>query len=650
MICRILAIVCILQTANLIAWSGTELDSLKNVVKYSSDELELAQAHSRIAWLSITSNPEAAKAHIDTALEMYTTLGDSSGIANSHYRYGVLYRVKGDFDDAAREIDLYLDFVMDIPDTFKIVNGYYQKGVIYSLQGRYEKSAEEYFKILRVYESLGDSTSMGFTLNSIGIVLKNMRKYADAEAYFLRAKNIHESLGDRENLANTLNSLGNLEAEQENFEEALGYYKEALEIDKELGIRWGEAMNSKNIGTVLLARDEIQESINYLVKAKRIQEKNAFNKDLAETNSKLAQAYLKLGKIEEAEHSVKEGLDLGIASLEVEKQLYQTKSQILEAQGDFKEAIENYRIFALLQDSVFNLENTRNINALAARYESDLKDREIQTQASIIKDQGYVLDKANAQKYLAISGGVFALIFAFGIWLTYNQRQRLKNQEIQNLQKQKEIASLEAFIQGEENERKRVAQDLHDGLNGDLSVLKYKVSSIDAKKQDSNIDDLKMEAVELIDRACEQVRSISHNLAPSILKSFSLEDAIREFVSGVSASSGIKISFQYFGKPARLSVKKETVIYRMIQEMINNIVKHSEATEALVQINLREDELVVEVEDNGKGFDTSKSHSGLGLNTIHSRVDYLNAQMEVESSDLGTSYTIQIPLEKRVEV
>jgi len=181
-------------------------------------------------------------------------------------------------------------------------------------------------------------------------------------------------------------------------------------------------------------------------------------------------------------------------------------------------------------------------------------------------------------------------------------------------------------------------------------VLKYKVSSIDPKRQDSNVDDLRMEAVELIDRACEQVRAISHNLAPSILKSFSLEDALREFLSGVSASSGIKISFQYFGKSARFPVKEETVIYRMVQEMVNNIVKHSQASEALVQINMRDEELVLEVEDNGRGFDIECERRGLGLNTIYSRVDFLNAEIELESSDLGTSYTVHIPIEKRVEV
>jgi signal transduction histidine kinase len=581
---------------------------------------------------------------------LYKSIRDSSGIANSHYRYGVLYRVQGDYERAVYEMDQYLDYVEEIRDTFKIVNGIYQKATIYNSQGWYEKSAQEYFKVLHAYESLQDSVSIGFTLNSLGIVLKNMRKYEDAKAYFERARIINEKLGDEENLANTLNSLGNLEAEQENFDQALDYYGEALKIDRKLNILWGEAINNKNIGTVLLVKDENQKALEYLLRAQSIQEENNYNKDLAETNAKLAQAYLALGRIDDAERSVKEGIDLGIASLHVEMELYKTKSQILEAMGNYKEALENHRIFTQLQDSIFNIENTRNINALAARYESDLKDREIQSQASIIEDQAYVLDKTNAQKYLAIGGVVLALIFAFGIWLTYNQRQRLKNQEIQNLQKQKEIASLESFIQGEENERKRVAQDLHDGLNGDLSVLKYKVSSIDPKKQGSNVDDLRMEAVELIDRACEQVRSISHNLAPSILKSFSLEDALREFVSGVSASSEIKISFQYFGKPARLAVKKETVVYRMVQEMVNNIAKHSQATEALVQINLRDEELVLEVEDNGIGFDIERERRGLGLNTIYSRVDYLSAEIELESSDLGTSYTVRIPIEKRVEV
>ncbi|NNK80228.1 MAG: tetratricopeptide repeat protein, partial [Flavobacteriales bacterium] len=546
MIIRLLFLVLFLNL-NGLAQFDNEIDSLYHTLAGSTSDLEKAQIHSRIGWLNITSRPELAEAHIDTALTLYTSLQDSSGIANSHYRFGVLFRVKGDYKKASSEIDQYLDHVKAQNDTFKTVNGLYQKGVIFSLEGRYEESASEYFKILEVYEGLNDSVSIGFTLNSIGIVLKNLRKFDDAEEFIRRAIQIHDNLDDKENLANTYNSLANLFAEQNLHEKAMEYYHKALSIDEELGIAWGEAMNSMNIGASLIARGQAEKSLTFLENATQIQKANGYEKDLTETYSKLAKAYLDIGELEKSQVQINEALKLDVPSLLIRNDLLEYQSKIYEQKGLFKEALKAKEQSQLLRDSMYNIENTRNISALAARYDSDLKDRELELQAIQIKDQKSIIDRNRRERILIISGIGLAVILLFVLWVVFSQRQKLKDQEIQNLQRQKEITSLEAFIQGEENERKRIAQDLHDGLNGDLSVIKYKLSSLDSSTDDMTSTDIKSEVIRGIDRACEQVRTISQNLAPGILKEASLKDAVKEYISQMSASSGVKISFQYFG-------------------------------------------------------------------------------------------------------
>jgi len=157
-------------------------------------------------------------------------------------------------------------------------------------------------------------------------------------------------------------------------------------------------------------------------------------------------------------------------------------------------------------------------------------------------------------------------------------------------------------------------------------------------------------AIELIDRACDQVRSISHNLAPSALKNFSSTAALLQYVASISNSSSIDISFQHFGGSVQLSLERETVVFRMVQEMINNIVKHSEATEALIQLNSHHDDLVLTVEDNGKGFNSNDQKEGLGLKTIESRVAYLGAEYELISGSEGTTYTVSIPLLEKLKI
>ena len=220
-----------------------------------------------------------------------------------------------------------------------------------------------------------------------------------------------------------------------------------------------------------------------------------------------------------------------------------------------------------------------------------------------LKKQELDLIKSQKEKQLYFIISVGLLFLSFGVWYLFKQRQKNKNKEIIALQQQEEITKLEALIDGEEKERRRIAQELHDGLNGDLSAIKYRLSTL----EESGLSEIDTEnlnkVIDMIDESCAQVRSISHNLMPASIVDYGLLETIKEFCSKINVSRSVKIDFQSFGNPVELSKKIETVIYRIIQELVTNIIKHSKATEAMVQLNYREDELFITVEDNGIGFD-----------------------------------------------
>lgn len=150
----------------------------------------------------------------------------------------------------------------------------------------------------------------------------------------------------------------------------------------------------------------------------------------------------------------------------------------------------------------------------------------------------------------------------------------------------------------------------------------------------------------MVDESCAHVRSISHNLMPSSILDYGLIETAREYCIKINTSDTFKIDFQCFGNYIELSKKSETVIYRIIQELVTNILKHSKATEAMIQFNYREEELFITVEDNGIGFDKSSITEGIGHKNIKTRVAFLNAQLDSNSSNLGTSYTLSIDLNK----
>jgi two-component system NarL family sensor kinase len=244
---------------------------------------------------------------------------------------------------------------------------------------------------------------------------------------------------------------------------------------------------------------------------------------------------------------------------------------------------------------------------------------------------------------IIIENFCFAFGLAYKIKLVNEENQ--KNKVAVFLEKQnQELSKIEALIDGEEKERRRIAQELHDGLNGDLSAIKYRLSRLEESNLSTVDSENLTKIIDMIDESCAQVRSISHNLMPSSILDYGLIETVKEYCIKINTSATFKIDLQFFGNYITLSKKSETVIYRIIQELVTNILKHSKATEAIIQFNYREDELFITVEDNGIGFDKNTISQGIGHKNIKTRIEFLNAQLDFDSSPSGTSYTISIDL------
>jgi len=229
-------------------------------------------------------------------------------------------------------------------------------------------------------------------------------------------------------------------------------------------------------------------------------------------------------------------------------------------------------------------------------------------------------------------------------WFLYKQRQKRKDQEILSLKREQQVKTLELLMEGEEKERLRIAKELHDGVNVDLSSIKYKLTSL-LEKNNEVIN----EAVAMIDKSCEQVRAISHDLIPPSLKDFSLTDAIKDFCVTKNGLHKPEIICNIIGNEVTVSKKAEINIFRIVQELVNNSIKHANASEIDVQISYQPKHIQITVEDNGKGFNRDiVGRSGIGLQNINSRVEYLNAKLDFTSDAKGTSYVIDINTDKIV--
>jgi len=207
---------------------------------------------------------------------------------------------------------------------------------------------------------------------------------------------------------------------------------------------------------------------------------------------------------------------------------------------------------------------------------------------------------------------------------------------------QKERILAEITIQ--ENERKRIATDLHDGLGPILSSVKLNINSVEINNPNDQV--IIDRAGKHIDEIIRSMRQISYNLLPNTLERKGLLEAIREFTTLINERKEIRIELQAL-KNFTISKEKEIHIFRMIQEIVHNTLKHAQAS--YLKIGLGQDDgfFLILAHDNGKGFDVARAKQesgGLGLKSLESRTEILNGQLVIESSSQGTEHFIKIPV------
>ncbi|MBO9681823.1 MAG: sensor histidine kinase [Flavisolibacter sp.] len=312
--------------------------------------------------------------------------------------------------------------------------------------------------------------------------------------------------------------------------------------------------------------------------------------------------------------------------------IYEALSDAYALHGDPSRAFDFYKKYIYYRDSISNENTKRSVSEMEVKYRTAQKEKELSQQKLQISQKEVQLQRSRQTTTYSIAATLLALLVAASVYWHYRNRRRLHEQQLQTLQREKELQLLQAAMEGEEKERSRIAKDLHDGVAGMLAAAKMQLSSLSIKND--AIKDTKefTQAVKLLDDSSQEVRLTSHNLMPEILTQHGLEEALRRFCNNISNEQVLKIQYDAFGVIGRFSMGFELTVYRIVQELLNNIVKHSQATEATVQLNVQDDFLSITIEDNGIGFDKTKPmSSGTGLNSLRHRIQAMNGTLEIDA-------------------
>ena len=223
----------------------------------------------------------------------------------------------------------------------------------------------------------------------------------------------------------------------------------------------------------------------------------------------------------------------------------------------------------------------------------------------------------------------------------------MQQQQIAELEKEKLLLATQSILKGQEEERSRMAKDLHDGLGGLLSGVKLQLGAMKGNlilsEEHARVFN---NALGKLDESISEMRRVAHNMMPEALMKLGLQQALQDYCDGLSEGQSFKINTEFHGLEQRMTPSTEVVVYRIVQELLNNAVKHSGATVILAQVMRQENGLSITVEDNGRGFNKEEVIQGAGLKNIRSRVDYLQGQLDIQSvPGKGTSVHIECTIE-----
>lgn len=307
--------------------------------------------------------------------------------------------------------------------------------------------------------------------------------------------------------------------------------------------------------------------------------------------------------------------------------------------GNYEQAYRYLEKHSYLYGTLVSENNFKQLASVEHKYEILKKEKEILSLNSVNRQ------KATINKILIGSAAALLLISLLA-YRNFRNRQKLQQAKITELEKDNQLLVIDAMLKGQEEERSRIAKDLHDGLGGMLSGTKLSFMNMKENlvltPENAILFD---KSLSMLDNTIGDLRKVAHNLMPEALVKYGLVEALRDFCDSVQSSTHLKIVYQTFGDSRKLSNTAEVFIYRIIQELVNNAVKHAEANQIIVQLTTNSNKIGIAVEDDGKGFDATAitNRKGDGLDNIKYRVQYLNGTIDtVASPGNGTSVNIEV--------
>lgn len=600
--------------------SRAELYTLTSII----NTLRLALPDTGLRWAEMLEERAIAAKHADVEIDALY-IQAAANILRSRYLLAEKLYTEGQMK-AAR---LGLDSLE--------AQGMAGVGSARSQGGNVEGAAQMQARALKLRQRIGDRAGEASSLVNLGRLYYAMRRLDESERFLDRALAYYGEQPQTEDRSylNALHTKANIAGQSGRFTEALRLDSIGLGICRRSNNLAQQTIFLDNIANCHGAQGRWDSAEAYFYRCFAIDSAFENWKDVGDT-------WLNLGGLSETRGRTAEAIEryqraLGYANRAPDpagaQKIFMRLAPLYRMVGQTDSAFSAMQQAYVLRDSVLGERSRAKLDELSALYETEQKSRRI-------AEQGFELSRRN---YLLAGAGALLVFVGIGSW-GYTRRQRLRERlrTEKTLTQQREEAT-RAIIVAEEEERSRLGRELHDGVGQIISAAKMHLTGLENATPAGPAHDRIHTAIELVDNAAGEIRSLAHGMAPEPLLGVGLARAAQDMLRKMQTGT-VSMDFHSDELPS-LPTDTTVVLYRILQEAAQNAVKHGDAKHIAVTLSRDADHLTVLIEDDGAGFDTTATSAGIGLANMRKRAEYLKGSLEIDSAPgRGTTLAVHVPI------
>jgi two-component system, NarL family, sensor kinase len=595
-----------------------------------------------------SSFPDTARLYLRMSGELSEKLNYTKGIQKFYRRISQVFIIQSAYDSVLYYNTLGLELARRERDTFNIGVSLFNIGIAYRFMSDYENAVYYNLEGAKLLEGKGYTNVESSLYDGLQVLYMSMSQYDKAIDNGVKAVSAGRKLKDKNSLAVALNNLALSYMEVKQEDKAKAVLIEALGVSREIENKSVEGCALNNLADIAIREGNFELLKSYADRSLQIHTDLNSLEGITNSNRALGIYYLYLKNFGKATEYCMVSLTIAKEQnfLLEEAQCLKTLAAIAFARRDVVAGFRYLQAGQKLEGEIFNQSLAQLEAGMKVKYETEQKEITIKELEAEKRTDRLVIEQRNILNFV-LAGAVATLLVIFSLaYRNYQQKKKLQQQRISELETEKQLTATEAVLKGEEQERTRLAKDLHDGLGGMLAGIKYSFSTMKGGLIMTPGNQQVFErSMDMLDSSIKEMRRVAHNMMPEALVKFGLDTAVKDFCNDITQSGALRVTYQSIGLvDENFDQTTAITIYRIVQELISNTLKHAAAKIAIVQITKTGQQLAITVEDDGKGFDTTiiSQAKGIGWINIQHRVDFLKGKLDINAAPgKGTSVHIE---------